>query len=245
MRRTALLALLLTTACSDYNLNKPGDDEPGGDGTEDHDDGEVGEPEGDEDDGDPSEDDPGLDDPSDDTAEPDEPEEGPPDEPLDDCEGDVEATWESGEIAVLGREDAPDSGTLTVPEAGWYHVYDTSIAESEDAQGNESAYLRIPSSADGDGLPMWGNCSEDWVVVDPDNGGPLPDGTRLYMGTFYLNEGENTVWLHHYCTRYRAGECADLHIEDDSDSTCDTNNPNSVHFSGEGLCLQRVEIIGR
>ena len=43
--------------------------------------------------------------------------------------------------------------------------------------------------------------------------------------------------MHHFCPLVRTGGCPDLHLLDDPEGTCDSSNPNSAHFEGEGLCL--------
>ncbi len=157
----------------------------------------------------------------------------------DDCADGIVVSWLSGEIAVLSW-DEPRTGQMEVPQAGTYDVYDIAIAESGDRQWNESAYLRIPSGARPHGLPLFGNCNDEWIVQDPDNLGPLPAGTAMYMGTFRLDQGVVDVELHHLCPMVRNGTCTSMHNTDDPGSTCDTDNPNSVHLTGAALCLRPV-----
>ncbi len=149
----------------------------------------------------------------------------------------VLGTWLSGEIAVMSWDGGPALGQLEAPLAGHYHVYDLSIAESGAGQWNESAFIRIPNSANPSGLPNLGNCDGDFVVEDPDNVNPVPTGSTLYLGTFQLDAGINEVELWHYCPVYRDGDCPTLHIPDDPGSTCDSSNVNSVHFTGTAVCL--------
>jgi hypothetical protein len=161
----------------------------------------------------------------------------PPDGMLDDCTPGTVATWMNGEIYVTSWDRDTQSGTLHVADSGWYHVYDYSIAESGDEQWNESAYIRIKNTTFPAGKPHFTNCNDDWVVVDSDNTGPMPSGSRIYVGTYWLLSGDNDLTMHHYCPVRRGGECAGLEITDNPDSTCDSSNGNSVHFNGEGICL--------
>jgi|GEM_PF-3509818 len=189
------------------------------------------------DDDDPSDDDPPIqDDPPDD----DPPTPEVPPEIVEDCDTSVTASFESDEIYVLSWSSTSATGTLISPASGWFHLYDTSLSESGASQFNESAYLRIASSLRPDGTPYFGNCGDDWVVQDSDNFGVLPTESRIYVGTFWLDEGENTLTMHHYCPLYRSGECPDLHFEDDPGGTCDSDNVNSVHYGGYGICIERM-----
>jgi len=155
----------------------------------------------------------------------------------DDCEGGADVAMSPDTLVVLGWDPITDTGTLTAPSGGFYDLYDTSIAESGASQWNESAYLRVSNTTNPAGLPNWGNCGSDWVVVDADNHG-FPGSSLIYLGTFWLDPGVNTLTLLHYCERQRAGECGSLHITDDPGSTCDTSNANSVHVEAQGICAK-------
>lgn len=165
------------------------------------------------------------------------PDPDPPDEIIDDCTDGNVATLPSGGMVVLSWDPTSDSGTLATAVAGWYHVYDYTIAESGSSQTNETARFRIVNAGNPEGTPRFANCGEDWWVLDADNDGELPSGTRIYIGTFWLEAGQNEITMEHFCPTWRAGECASLHVPDDTSSTCDTNNANSVHFDGEGICI--------
>ena len=163
-------------------------------------------------------------------------EEGPPEELLTDCSDGVMATFSSA-IAVLASDPITASGELVADSDGWYHVYDYTIAESGDSQRNETAYFRITNGSTSDGLPYFANCGDEWLVLDADNEGELPAGSRIYIGTFYLEAGTNLLTMTHFCDLVRNGSCTEYETTD-SDQTCDvTSNPNSVHFEGEGICL--------
>jgi len=163
-----------------------------------------------------------------------------PEETLSDCEGvaDVELNHE---LMSLSWDSSMAEGNVYVETEGTYHVYSNYIAESGSSQTNESAYIRISNSTNPDGFPMFSNCNTDWVVADLDNGMAIPSGMVAYVGTFYLAQGDNAITMGHYCPLYRAGECPSFHIEIDSSSTCDTGNPNSVHFTGTAVCLLPAE----
>ncbi len=176
----------------------------------------------------------------------DDPDEDPPDDPpdriIEDCDGGSLATLPTGEMAVLSWDPTEAAGELVTSKAGWYHVYDFTIAESGSSQTNETARLRVKNSGNPEGLPAFGNCpgqdgGEDWWVVDADNDGDLPEGSRIYVGTFWLEAGTNQVEMSHFCPTWRGGECDSLHITQSSGSTCDSGGVNSVHFLGEGICL--------
>jgi len=189
----------------------------------------------------PDEDPPDEDDPPGDPPDDDPPPSDPPPEEVDDCEGDVDAEFIGSEIYVLSWDRNTDSGSIVAAEPGWYHIYDTALSESGASQFNETAYLRITNSFRPDGEPYFANCGDDWVVQDADNFGSLPGGARLYAGTFWLEAGENIVTMYHYCPLYRSGACPSLHFTDDPSGTCDSDNANSVHYGGYGICLRRME----
>jgi len=164
-----------------------------------------------------------------------EPYEAPPEEVLEECENSTTVEL-SDEIYVLSWGGGT-TGTLEVQEEGLYHVYNSYVAESGASQTNETAYFRITNDANPEGTPVFANCNNDWVLPDLDNDGPLPVDTVAYVGTFHLTEGTNSITIYHYCHLFRAGECTDLHINIDPNSTCDTQNSNSVHFTGAAICL--------
>ncbi len=163
----------------------------------------------------------------------------PPSDTRDACGSGVYATMTDPEIWVGASSSSSrlETTTIVAPVAGWFDLYNTHIVESGDRQWNESAYFRVTNATNPDGYPLLANCVDDWVVVDLDNAGP-PPGTRVYIGTFWLDVGDNTLEMRHYCDRYLAGECTSLHIPDDPNSTCDSGNINSVHFYGDGICLE-------
>lgn len=178
--------------------------------------------------------------PSDDDGpdpDPDDPPEHPPAESLDhDCPEDQLAVFSEDEIWVGAHGNTTASGALHAPAAGWYHVYNTHIVESGATQHNESVFFHVPNATHPDGLPAFGNCGDDYVVVDGDNDGP-PAGNQTLIGTFWLDAGDNELVMTHYCTLYDQGRCPEHHIDQPSSQTCDTNNINSVHFMGFGVCL--------
>lgn len=160
----------------------------------------------------------------------------PPEETLEGCVGVADIVLDE-ELMVWSWDSGPDIGTVEVDFGGTYHVYSDYIAESGSSQTNESAYMRFSNSQNPDGFPLMNNCNDDWVVADLDNNGSVPAGMVAYVGTFYLMPGENTISMHHYCPVYRAGDCPNFHFPADANSTCDSGNPNSVHFTGTAICL--------
>jgi len=166
-------------------------------------------------------------------------------EPNDDLDGDgcVDgdvASWAPGEIVVAAWNPLEAEGVITANTAGLYAIYDRSLAESGPSQTNESAYLQVTTDANPAGQPEEGNCAGWWVVVDDDNDGAPPQDP-VFLGTFWLERGENPVTLHHYCKLYRAGQCQDFHNPSPKNGSCDSDNWNSVHLLGEGVCLARQE----
>ncbi len=165
------------------------------------------------------------------------PDDPPPEFGDDDCANGIPVPWIGPEAAVLAT-DPFATGQIDVPAAGLYDVYDLVPAESGASQTNESAWLRIPSSAEPDGHPTWGNCGDEYVFVDPDNNGPLPAGTTQYLGTFWLDAGVVAVEVHHYCPLYLAGQCPQYH--DPYGTPCEGGTANSVHVTGGAVCLVPV-----
>ena len=121
-------------------------------------------------------------------------------------------------------------------KTGWYHIYDYAVAESGASQTNEIMYIRVPNSDHPAGRSMYHNCEREWIVEDSDNSGSAPSN-RQYLGTFWLRQGTNALEMHHYCPLYRSGSCGQFHNANDQGSTCDSNNVNSTHLTGLGLCL--------
>ena len=80
--------------------------------------------------------------------------------------------------------DVPeDTGTLVASPAGVYAVYDTFVYESGASQVNESGYLRIRNEVNTDGLPLWGNCGDEYIVQLNEDGMP-----KLRISNFYENQ---------------------------------------------------------
>ena len=224
---TPLVALLALGGCNDNGLQSlSGDDLLLPTDDDDDDDDAVGD---DDDSGSPW-DEEGDDD---DTSPPDG---DPPPETLSECPDGVAVSFEPEEIAVLAADTAPGVGTVTTDTAGWYHLYDIALSESGDSQWNETLYLRVPNDTVPDGRPLWANCEAEWLVVDADNYGAPPAGTRQYMGTFWLDAGANSLNLYHFCNLYRQGLCTSFHSTEHW-TTCDSTSPNSGHMRGDGVCL--------
>jgi len=141
------------------------------------------------------------------------------------------------EIYVLDSDPSEATATLVVPVSGLYAVYDTAVSESGASQTNETGFLRIRNSANPTGVPENPNCGEDFLVQDSDNSG-IPPAPLSYLGMFELVEGDNEVTLYHFCPLFNQGECEDFHIGDpDAESGCFGSGLNSIHLTGDGLCL--------
>ena len=175
------------------------------------------------------------------------PEEQPPEEPppepeppewIEDCDDGIEIEILPEETYVLAWNQSEANASLEAPSAGWYHIYDHALAESGASQRNESVYLRIPNADHPDGLPRYANCERDWIVLDADNQSTPGSNSRQYIGTFWLAKGHNDVELNHYCPLYRSGQCDSFHDTVDANATCDSNNVNSAHLLGKGVCMK-------
>lgn len=154
------------------------------------------------------------------------------------CPEGATATWLSGELVRFAEDRGPAIGTLRASQEGWFHVYDLSSAESGASQRNESYFLRIPTSANADGYPIEETCHGDWVAIDPDNNGTPTE--RLYLGTFHLDAGDNSVQFFHLCAHVHNGGCEELLDLSVPGHHCN-ENINSVHFTGEALCIVAAE----
>jgi len=141
------------------------------------------------------------------------------------------------EIYVLANGQTESIGTLVASPGGVYAVYDTYVYESGASQINESGYVRIRNDANTDGLPLWGNCGDEYIIQDGDNEGGAP-APLIYLGSFELVEGYNELTLHHFCPLFRQGLCEGFHIgETQGDSSCLGDNVNSLHLTADGICL--------
>jgi hypothetical protein len=146
----------------------------------------------------------------------------------------------SEELVVVMPDELEDQGILHAEAAGWYDLFNDYLAESGDNQTNESCYFRVVNDTNPAGHPVQSNCGKDWVIMDRDNDGTPT--TSAFIGTFWLDKGDNTLQMHHYCPRFKAGECVDLHNDLPENKTCPSTNPNSVHFrGGTSLCVVPVE----
>ncbi len=158
----------------------------------------------------------------------------PPPEVITECTGDAPQVAPT-QLAVLSWSQTTQSGIITVNQTGWYHVYNTYLSESGAGQWNESSFFRIKNAARPAGKPYFANCDgSDWIVVDQDNFG-TPPGSRIYIGSYWLEAGNNELEMNHYCPIFRAGSCPQHHYS--GTLTCDSDSVNSVHFEGDGLCL--------
>jgi len=234
------VGLLALSACSDQSFANLKSTEPGGADTSDG--GEEADADTDTDTDSDTDADTDTDTDTDvDTAVPDEPsiddppDDGPPESYIDDCPDEVSVTLDPVEIYVLSHTTTTATAVLTTSSKGWFHVYDTAIAESGSAQQNETGFVRISNASNPGGLPLYPNCASDYIVQDSDNSGPAP-GPMEYLGTFWLDEGENTLTLQHVCNLVNAGACSE-YMNDVPGQMCGDTGSNSVHVMVEGLCL--------
>lgn len=118
--------------------------------------------------------------------------------------------------------------------AGWYELYKADVAESGARQLNESSYFRIPNDTNPGGQPRASvaNCSGDYIVQDYDNDGIIPD--RVYIGEFYLEEGQNYMYMHHYCDGTQ-NDCPEFEHPDEA---CGDSWDSVHYFLGGALCAE-------
>jgi len=158
---------------------------------------------------------------------------------------------DDGQIFALGNRDPTQScGTLTVDVTGYYSIFDTELSESCDDQLDETGYLTIRNTCNGDGWAVERNAEDRFLVYDSDNS---PDCTSdaecgagktcrdadshgrccvpvepVFMGTYLLVEGEpNTICINHWCPEWNAEIAAGRDFGFVVDS-CD--GVNSIHF---------------
>jgi len=252
LRFTVALALVLAMGCNDDNLRvlqqtepPPRDGSPDAedpDAPQGADDDDVGDDGGPYDDGQPDDEVVDDDDDDGDLVDDDDAEEEPPPLKLNSCPEGTVASFTPDEIYVLSWDDQVAEGALTTDAEGWYHVYDFAVAESGDSQWNETVAFRIINDTNPSGEAYWTNCDGEWWVEDADNQGEPAPGAVLYIGTFWLDSGENTLQMSHYCPVYRSGNCTSFHRTDDPEATCESGNVNSAHFLGEGICLVQAQL---
>jgi hypothetical protein len=167
---------------------------------------------------------------------------GGPDKWLDECPPEaIRVTDFQGgngsESYVKSWDRTVDEGSFSVEMSAYYAVYNTYVYESGGSQPNETAYFRIRNDASADGAPEFRNCGDEWIVQDHDNEGD-PPGDYIFVGVFLLQEGLNTIAMHHYCPLFREGLCTEFHMGDAGGAGgCESSNPNSAHFKAAGICL--------
>ncbi len=158
----------------------------------------------------------------------------PPDPIPDPADCTAGATVTVAGAVWTGSYSSPRSTVIRASASGWYHLYDAYVAESGASQRNESGYLNVSNPFNPSGKPAAGNCNGEYIVVDNDNSGPPP--SQVFIGTFYLQAGDNTLTLHHYCPLQRAGQCGAFHVTSASSSTCGSGNVNSIHLDLRAFC---------
>ena len=76
-----------------------------------------------------------------------------------------------GQIAVLGNDDDEDCAVVLVKETGYYALFDTELSESCADQKDETGYLTVHNSCNGEGWAVERNAGERYLVLDADNEG--------------------------------------------------------------------------
>ena len=134
-----------------------------------------------------------------------------------------------GELFVLGNESAAkmDCGIVLVKETGYYAIYDAELSESCADQLDETGYITVHNTCNGDGWATTRNVEERYLVLDRDNTGAgcATDGEcqasyvcregmnhgnccvpeePVYVGTFLLVASEeNVICIHHWCPEWK------------------------------------------
>ncbi|MEM1031088.1 MAG: MopE-related protein [Myxococcota bacterium] len=163
-----------------------------------------------------------------------------------------------GQIFVLGNQNgAQDCGTVLVKETGYYAIFDSELSESCADQKDETGYLTVANSCNGDGWAVERNVGERYLVLDADNEGAgcTDDGQctagkvcregnshgnccvpaePVYMGTFLLVAGEeNVICINHWCPEWEAAQQNgdDLgFVHDPNDKSANCTSADSIHF---------------
>jgi hypothetical protein len=167
----------------------------------------------------------------------------------------------AGDEQIYARGDLPnetkDCGVVRVKETGYYAVYDSELSESCEDQVDETGYLTIQNSCNGDGWAVQRNVGERYLVSDADNQGSgctddnqcdvgyvcregnahgnccVPD-TPVYMGTYLLVAGEeNVICINHWCPEWEEAfaDGDDLgFISHPGDAEASCSSPDSIHF---------------
>lgn len=152
------------------------------------------------------------------------------------------------QIVALNNASSQGCGTLQVNTTGYYRIFDIELAESGPSQQDETGYMTITNSCNGDGWPIERNYEDRFLVIDVDNDacssepecgagrscgpadGCIPD-EPTFLGTFFLIAGEdNTICINHWCPEYDA---AVANGDDPGFVFNDCGSPgsiNSIHF---------------
>jgi MYXO-CTERM domain-containing protein len=158
---------------------------------------------------------------------------------------------DDGQIFVRSdREPFVSCGTLRVEQTGYYAIFDSELSESCSDQLDETGYLTITNSCNGQGWATERNARERFVVPDSDNSEPCDSDDEcgsgkvcregnshgrccvpaepVFMGTFLLVAGEdNRICINHWCPDWRVeNSTEDFGFVVDG---CE-GSPNSIHF---------------
>jgi MYXO-CTERM domain-containing protein len=162
-----------------------------------------------------------------------------------------------GQVFVVRTGATRDCGTVLVKETGYYAIFDAELSESCADQKDETGYLKIHNSCNGDGWAVERNSGERYVVEDADNDGAgctddsqcAPDhncraanthgrccvpNDPVYMGTFLLVKGEeNVICIQHWCPEWEAEQANGNDLGFVHDPNVPSNNcvsADSIHF---------------
>ena len=118
--------------------------------------------------------------------------------------------------------------------AGWYELYKGDVAES--AHGSSTSPPTSGSTNDtnpgGQPRASVANCGGDYIVQDYDNDGLIPD--RVFIGEFYLEEGQNYMYMRHYCDGTQ-NACPEFEHPDEA---CGDSWDSVHYFLGGALCAE-------
>lgn len=166
------------------------------------------------------------------------------------------------QIYVVGNNAnrSKDCGIIRVKETGYYAIFDSELSESCADQQDETGYLTIQNSCNGDGWATTRNVENRYLVRDQDNTGAgcMSDGEcgtdqvcregnnhgnccvpadPVYMGTFLLVAGEeNVICINHWCPEWKdlasqdPTTFEDLFVHDTDNASNNCTSADSIHF---------------
>lgn len=166
------------------------------------------------------------------------------------------------QIFVLGNRSnqEQDCGIVRVKETGYYSIFDSELSESCADQLDETGYLTVHNTCNGEGFATTRNVGNRFLVPDQDNTGAgctqdsdcnadqvCREGNNhgrccvpaepVFMGTFLLVAGEdNVICIHHWCPEWESlsqqdpATYEDVFVHDTNDPSNNCVSADSIHF---------------